>query len=61
MPKGSVFNDRGAPSTVAALSNRLLPGRSVALRYEGGPLWHEAVLVGPSPDRPDTSLGWTWE
>ena len=54
-----VFNAGGAPSSVAALSSKLIPGRSVALKYDED-LWHEALLVAPAEDDGAAALGWTW-
>eukprot|EP00974_Lingulodinium_polyedra_P037268 3575937-Lingulodinium_polyedra.AAC.1 len=55
-----VFNAASAPSSVAASSSKLIPGRSVALKYEED-LWHEAVLLAPAPDKEGTAMGWTWQ
>ena len=60
MSRGSIFNGGGAPSSVRALSSRLVPGRCVALKYDED-TWHEAVLVAPSKDMGSTAVGWTWE
>eukprot|EP00974_Lingulodinium_polyedra_P076494 7404336-Lingulodinium_polyedra.AAC.1 len=57
----SLFGAGGEPRSRVALLNRLVPGRSVALQYEGDPLWHEALLIAPSAEGPAGAPGWTWE